>query len=90
MEDFVQNINHQFYDYVLKYDLTNDNIIRKIVHTNTVADTCFTIACKMGLNKNEVEIWEDGMRTDGSKGTYEWWYFDSHYPDGTILVIFFF
>ena len=45
---------------------------------------------KMGLNKNEVEIWEDGMRTDGSKGTYEWWYFDSHYPDGTILVIFFF
>jgi len=30
------------------------------------------------------------MRTDGSKGTYEWWYFDSHYPDGTILVIFFY
>lgn len=45
---------------------------------------------KMGLNKNNVEIWEDGMRTDGTKGTYEWWYFDSNYPDGTILVIFFF
>ena len=27
---------------------------------------------KMGLNKNNVEIWEDGMRTDGTKGTYEW------------------
>ena len=45
---------------------------------------------KMGLKKGQVELWEDGMRTDGSKGTYEWWYFDSHYPDGTKLVIFFF
>ena len=45
---------------------------------------------KLGLTKNVVEPWEDGMRTDGSKGTYEWGYFDSHYPDGTILVIFFY
>jgi len=44
----------------------------------------------MGLTKGTVELWEDGMHTDGSKGTYEWWYFDSHYPDGTIVVIFFF
>ena len=42
---------------------------------------------KLGLKRNVIEIWEDGMRTDGSKGTYEWWYFDSHYPDGTILVL---
>ena len=33
-------------------------------------------------NKNEVEIWEDGMRTDGSKGTYEWY---RRSADGTIL-----
>ena len=45
---------------------------------------------KMGLNKNEVEIWEDASRVDGSKGSYEWWYYDSHYPDGTVLVLFFF
>ena len=45
---------------------------------------------KMGLKKDVVEEWEDGMHTDGSKGTYEWWYFDSHYPDGTKLVIFFY
>lgn len=45
---------------------------------------------KFGLTRNKIELWEDGMRTDGSKGTYEWWYFDSHYPDGTILVIFFY
>ena len=45
---------------------------------------------KMGLNKSEVELWEDGSRVNGSKGNYEWWYYDSHYPDGTVLVIFFF
>ena len=44
----------------------------------------------MGLTRNQIDVWEDGMRTDGSKGTYEWWYYDSHYPDGTILVLFFF
>ena len=27
---------------------------------------------KLGLTRNQIEIWEDGMRTDGSKGTYEW------------------
>lgn len=43
---------------------------------------------KMGLTRDKVELWEDGARTDGSRGTYEWWYFDSHYPDGTVLVIF--
>lgn len=53
MKDFVQNINHQFYDFVLNYDVTNDNIIRKIIHTTTVADMCFTIACKLGLNEND-------------------------------------
>lgn len=56
MKDFVQNINHQFYDFVVKYDLTNDNIIRKIVHTNTVADTCFQIACKLGLSQDDREL----------------------------------
>ncbi len=44
----------------------------------------------MGLQKGKVEIWEDGARVDGSKGNYEWWYYDSHYPDGTILVLFFY
>lgn len=53
MKDFVQNINHQFYDFVLKYDTTNDNIIRKIIHTTTVADMCFTIACKLELNDTD-------------------------------------
>lgn len=45
---------------------------------------------KMGLSRDKVEIWEDGARVDGSGSSYEWWYFDSHYPDGTVLVIFFY
>ena len=45
---------------------------------------------KLGRVRDEVQLWEDGMRTEGRKGDYEWWYFDSHYPDGTILVIIFF
>ena len=56
MKDFVQNINHQFYDFVLKYDTTNDNIIRKAIHTTTVADMCFTIACKLNLNENDRQL----------------------------------
>ena len=27
---------------------------------------------QFGLTRNKVEVWEDGMRTDGSRGTYEW------------------
>ena len=45
---------------------------------------------KMGVKRNVVELWEDGSRVGGKKGEYEWWYYDSHYPDGTILVIFFY
>ena len=45
---------------------------------------------QFGLTRGHVEPWEDGMRTDGSRGTYEWWYFDSSYPDGTKLIIFFY
>ncbi|MDR1408693.1 MAG: hypothetical protein LBJ12_00135 [Oscillospiraceae bacterium] len=42
---------------------------------------------KLGLQKGRVEQWEDGARTDGGPGSYEWWYFDSHLDDGTSLVL---
>ena len=45
---------------------------------------------KMGLSKEGVEPWEDGMRTDGGKNTYEWWYYDFHFDDGSKLVIVFY
>jgi hypothetical protein len=46
---------------------------------------------RLGLKKGEIAPWEDGTRTNsGEKGTYEWWYFDSHLDDGTSLVIVFY
>jgi hypothetical protein len=45
---------------------------------------------KLGISKRKVAQWEDGSRTDGDPGSYEWWYFDSHLDDGTKLVIVFY
>lgn len=44
----------------------------------------------LGLEPGTIKVWEDGMRTDGSPGTYEWWYFDAHLDDGAQLVVAFF
>jgi hypothetical protein len=43
---------------------------------------------RLGLT-HEVQPWEDAMRTTGGKGSFEWWYFDSHLDDGTVMVIVF-
>ncbi len=46
---------------------------------------------KFGLKQGNVpEKREDGIRTGGKKGTYEWWYFDAHLNDGTTVVIVFY
>jgi len=44
---------------------------------------------RLGISKSRIELWEDGMRTDGGKGTYEWWYFDAYLNDGSKLAITF-
>ena len=45
---------------------------------------------KLGISPDRIERREDGMRTDGTKGDFEWWYFDSHLADGSKLVITFY
>jgi CrtC N-terminal lipocalin domain len=45
---------------------------------------------RIGIEPRLIKPWEDGMRTDGSRGTYEWWYFDAHLDDGAKLVVVFF
>jgi hypothetical protein len=42
------------------------------------------------LSKTTIEPWEDGMRTTGGKGSYEWWYFDATLSNGSTLVIAFY
>ena len=44
---------------------------------------------RLGVAKGHVEPFEDGARTDGRPGTYEWWYFDAHLDDGAKLVVVF-
>src|SRR5712691_5075612 len=44
---------------------------------------------RLGLARNDIKQWEDGARTDGRPGTYEWWYFDAHLADGAKLVVVF-
>jgi hypothetical protein len=44
---------------------------------------------RIGISPGQVVPWEDGARTDGNAGTYEWWYFDSHLDDGAKLVVVF-
>ena len=43
------------------------------------------------MNIGEViEPWEDGLRTTGKKGEYEWWYYDAKMDGGATLVLTFF
>ena len=44
---------------------------------------------EMGLTE-KVQKFEDALRTEEKSGSYEWWYFDSKYPDGSSLVIVFY
>ena len=52
----IQNYNVTFWNMVNKYDTSNTNILRKIIHSFSVAETCFKIACYFKLNKKEREL----------------------------------
>jgi hypothetical protein len=45
---------------------------------------------RIGIRPGQVAPWEDGARTDGGAGSYEWWYFDAHLDDGAKLVVVFY
>ena len=44
---------------------------------------------RFGIRPEEIQPWEDGRRTDGFPGDYEWWYFDANLEDGAKLVVVF-
>lgn len=41
-----------------------------------------------GLTES-VAPWEDGQRAPTARGSFEWWYFDAHFDDGSTAVIVF-
>ncbi|MFE9763846.1 hydroxyneurosporene dehydrogenase [Streptomyces sp. NPDC005808] len=45
---------------------------------------------RLGIEPRAIKPFEDGMRTDGLPGSFEWWYFDAHLADGAKLVVVFY
>jgi hypothetical protein len=45
---------------------------------------------RFGIEAGVIKPHEDGLRTDGGPGGYEWWYFDAHLDDGAKLVVVFY
>lgn len=44
---------------------------------------------KLGVQQGKVAVWEDGKRDDDRAGSYEWWYFDGIFDDGSKVVMAF-
>jgi hypothetical protein len=42
-----------------------------------------------GVKKGQIQLWEDGMRAPNTKGAFEWWYFDSVFPNGAAVTFVF-
>jgi len=36
-----------------------------------------------------IQPWEDGLRAETGPGSFEWWYFDAHFEDGSTVVFVF-
>ena len=39
---------------------------------------------------DNIELWEDGLRTEGKRNQYEWWYMDAKLDDGSVIVAYFY
>jgi hypothetical protein len=37
----------------------------------------------LGLDPEKIQLWEDGLRTDLSENSFEWWYADAKLEDGS-------
>lgn len=45
---------------------------------------------KFNINKDSVQIWENGLRTNGDRGSFEWWYVEAKFEDGSQIITIFF
>ena len=53
MQQTIQNYNSIFWNQIKYYDLTDSNLLRKVIHSFEVARNCFSIACNTHLNEKE-------------------------------------
>ena len=53
MKQVIQNYNNKFYKYVSSYDLNDNNLLRKMIHSYEVARNCFSIASREGMNEKQ-------------------------------------
>jgi hypothetical protein len=60
---------------------------RAMAPGSAAASTSAGSYAELGLSPSVIQSWEDGMRTTGRPGTYEWWYFDFTLDDGSTVVI---
>ena len=44
---------------------------------------------RLGLDPVDVAAFEDGLRSDVTQSSFEWWYFDAHLDDGAKIVVVF-
>ena len=76
----IQNYNQLFWTFVEKYDTQNSNILRKIIHSYSVAEKCFSIASTLKLNKKQREFaYLVGLFHD--IGRFEQWRLHQTYND---------
>lgn len=92
-------LDHLFSTQGLRFDLLAVKLVSFIIlpgqsyGQSQAAYVAGDVSAYKNLNLKQgstPEIWEDGIRTGGVKGTYEWWYFDTHLDDGSTMVIIFF
>lgn len=53
MRQTIQNYNNTFWNLIKKYELNENNILRKVIHSFDVAKNCFSVACNKRLKENE-------------------------------------
>lgn len=63
---------------------------RKDLPAGLLSDAEHYRALNIGTDNRAPAVAEDGMRTSGAPGNWEWWYFDSHLEDGSTVVIVFY
>ena len=59
-------------------------------HEIALLDNSSAKYTELGIKQTTTQIWEDGMRTSGKSGSYEWWYTDTELSNGTTIVLIFY